>query len=71
MMYLVYAVLGIQKTEDISLPIYYIPGVPIPFTVIDFIVIPIGAAMFFYCDWCMDRMAGQFTAKVSKLMRLH
>ena len=70
-MLLVYSVLGIQKTEDIAVKIYWIPGLPIPFTVIDFVVIAIGAVMFFYCDFSMDKMTAFFTARAEKLMRLH
>lgn len=70
-MYLVYSVLGIEKTEDIAVKIYRIPGVPIPFTVIDFAVIAIGAAMFFYCDLSMGKMTDLFTAKAVKLMKIH
>ena len=71
MLYLIFSVLGIQRTEDIAVRIYFIPGIPIPFTVIDFIVIPIGAAIFFYCDYTMDKMADQITAKARKLMKLY
>ena len=70
-LYLVYSILGIQKTEDIAVKIYWLPGLPIPFTVIDFVVIVIGAAMFFYCDYSLDKMTAFFTGKASKLMRIH
>ena len=70
-LYLVYSILGIQKTEDIAVKIYWLPGLPIPFTVIDFVVIVIGAAMFFYCDYSLDRMTAFFTGKATKLMRIH
>ena len=70
-LYLVYSILGIQKTEDIGVKIYWLPGLPIPFTVIDFVVIVIGAAMFFYCDYSLDKMTAFFTAKATKLMRIH
>ena len=70
-MYLVYSVLGIEKTEDIAVKIYWIPGVPIPFTVIDFAVIALGAVMFFYCDLSMGKMTDLFTAKAVKLMKIH
>ena len=71
LMYLVYSVLGIEKTEDIAIRIYYLPGLPIPFTAIDFFVIAAGAAMFFFCDHSLDKTTDFFTAKAKKLMKLH
>ena len=50
--------------------VFYIPGLLIPFTWIDVLVIIIGAIMFFFIDTRLEELSGGMTVKLKKMIHL-